>query len=52
MNRGVMRGHPTRLSAPCAQGQEGLRPDRQCEMGFPLVTGAHRVHEAVIDWRD
>jgi hypothetical protein len=22
------------------------------EMDFPLVTGAHRVHEAVIDWRD
>ena len=22
------------------------------EMGFPLVTGAHRVDEAVIDWRD
>jgi hypothetical protein len=39
MNRGVMRRHPTRLSAPCAQGQEGLRPDRQCEMGSPLVTG-------------
>ena len=22
------------------------------EMDFPLVTGAHRVHEAVLDWRD
>jgi hypothetical protein len=22
------------------------------EMDFPLVTGAHRVDEAVIDWRD
>jgi hypothetical protein len=22
------------------------------EMDFPLVTGAHRVHEAVIDRRD
>ena len=22
------------------------------EMDFPLVTGAHPVHEAVIDWRD